>query len=212
MNDLEFSKQYLEILNSDFSGLNLTAYKSLEEIHLLQTEDALKAASISPIFSKLIKDNPIVDVGFGGGFPILPLASQFPKTQFRGFEARQKKSIAVNQIAQKMGLDNVKTFHQRYEVVLWDRPCLVTFKAVSKVEQLLSQFKLATQIHVAFYKGPQFHQLESLEKIKKTWELIEESAYSLSDGQERVLLIFKPKVVPRGTNNQSDLVKLSHFL
>ena len=54
-----------------------------------------------------------IDVGFGGGFPLLPLAKYLPHIQFYGVETRNKKVRVVSEIAAKLGLNNIKFLHSR---------------------------------------------------------------------------------------------------
>lgn len=58
----------------------------------------------------------IVDVGTGGGFPGLPLAIANPTMEFVLIDSVGKKLIAVQDMANKLGLTNVQTYHGRVEV------------------------------------------------------------------------------------------------
>ena len=53
-------------------------------------------------------DKPkILDIGTGGGFPLLPLAICLPEISFTGLDATQKKIDAIKRIAEKLELKNV---------------------------------------------------------------------------------------------------------
>jgi len=59
-----------------------------------------------------LKDSKeIFDLGSGPGFPGLPLAIVLPQSKFTLVDARQKKTIFLKFIAQKMGLKNVEIIH-----------------------------------------------------------------------------------------------------
>ena len=57
----------------------------------------------------------IVDVGTGGGFPGLPLAIAYPQSNFLLVDSVGKKLKAVQDMADQLGLTNLKTHHGRAE-------------------------------------------------------------------------------------------------
>ena len=57
----------------------------------------------------------ILDIGTGGGFPGIPLAILFPKCNFILVDSIGKKIKVVNEVAQAIGLKNVKGIHERAE-------------------------------------------------------------------------------------------------
>lgn len=59
----------------------------------------------------------VLDVGTGGGFPGIPLAILFPETQFLLVDSIGKKIKVVNEVAQAIGLQNLKAEHSRAEQV-----------------------------------------------------------------------------------------------
>ena len=59
----------------------------------------------------------VLDVGTGGGFPGVPLAILFPECNFHLVDSINKKLKVVNEVAQALGLQNVKTTHSRVEQI-----------------------------------------------------------------------------------------------
>ena len=57
----------------------------------------------------------VVDFGSGGGLPGIVLAIAFPDVQFYLVDAVLKKMRAVEDMARRLGLDNVETHHARAE-------------------------------------------------------------------------------------------------
>ena len=60
-------------------------------------------------------DTKVLDVGTGGGFPGIPLAILFPEVDFLLVDSIGKKIKVVQTVAQKLGLKNVRTAHERVE-------------------------------------------------------------------------------------------------
>lgn len=208
----EFSKKYLELLTGEFSGINLTRIESPEEFYNKQIIDSVLPMEMSEVFKKALeKTKVLVDIGFGGGFPVLPLAYSNADKKFYGFDARAKKAQVVSKIANRLELKNVKLLHQRFEEVIFDRDAVVTFKAVGKVADLLPLLKANKTLYVFFYKGPNFYELEDIEPLLETWELIEEVSYDVEGTEGRLLLGFKNKNVLRGTKTAKN-IKFSELL
>lgn len=59
----------------------------------------------------------MLDVGTGGGLPGLPLAICYPNVKFTLVYGTGKKIAAVADMAERLGLTNVRTFHVRAEEV-----------------------------------------------------------------------------------------------
>ena len=207
---MNFSEDYLSILRSDLKGLNLTRITELSEFHEKQFIDSIKPFLLSS--NLCLEGTVLVDVGFGGGFPSLPIISNFNKNSFEvlGIEARAKKVKAVNFISEKMNLNKFKAVHLRLESLMFDRECLITFKAVGKISEFLSKIQYSTSnIKVLFYKGPGLSDQESGYRNIFGWELIEENDYLIGENT-RKYLIYKPVIEQENTNK--DLVNLTSIL
>ncbi len=211
-----FAKKYLELLNGPLKGLNLTSITDEDEFFKKQILDSLAPIEHSQFFSKALqKSSVLVDVGFGGGFPLLPLALKYPQIKCVGIEARAKKAEAVKFIAQECGIHNVRTWHLRLEELVIDVPCAVTFKAVGSIADLLNKINATANTYAFFYKGPNLDELEGPGMIKPPYKLSERIKYDLegTDGRTFVTIHF----VPRGTRptqkgGDKALVKLSELL
>lgn len=211
---LDFSIRYLNVLKTKLAGLNLTNILDQDEFYHKQILDSVNPYLQSELFrSNVAKTGLVVDVGFGGGFPILPLAKILPNINFIGVESKRKKVDAVTLIAEELGLKNVRLVHSRLEDFLFDKPAAVTFKAVGTVSDYLPIIRRTTsELSVFFYKGPNFLELEgpALVKLEREWKFLENQEISVPDTQQRFLVSFKAQNVPRGTSKT--LVKLSQFL
>jgi 16S rRNA (guanine527-N7)-methyltransferase len=209
-----FSQKYLDVLRGTYEGLNLVGIKNDEDFFIKQVVDAMRAVEVSSIFSNKISSlGLVVDVGFGGGFPLLPLAYLMKNIQFAGIETRAKKAHAVEDIAKRLEINNVKITSNRLENILFDRPCVLTFKAVGTCADMLDKIQSSSsELYVFFYKGPQFFELESKDfsRIEKKWELIDKTSYPLEGTEGRWLIGYKRKQAANVPNKS--LVNLSSFL
>lgn len=211
----EFSRKYYKLLTEEYKGINLTRINEFNDFKLKQIVDSVKPYEESSIFKNLInKDKIMVDVGFGGGFPIVPMANLLPNIKFVGVETRNKKVKVVTEMAKLLGLKNTKFIHIRLENFFFDKECVVTLKAVGKVNDFLSKISTDKKVSVFFYKGPNFYELEKdqLKQAQTDWDIIEEKEIEVPGTERRILIGFKNKKVLRRTNNIKQLVKLSSIL
>lgn len=214
MNLREFSQKYLNVLRGTYSSLNLTRILSDEDFYQKQILDSLLPLEHSREFSRKINSSKVlIDIGFGGGFPLLPMALMVPDLKFIGIEARAKKAAAVQEIAAILGLNNVKTLHGRIEEFEIDLPSVVTFKAVGECYKCLSWVKpTCKDVVVYFYKGPNYKS-ELDGEPPAGWSLVSEESLEKNELMERHFLGFRYDGVPRGTNKSKiNLVKVSQIL
>ncbi len=78
--------------------------------HVLHSMAILKVITFRPGAS-------VLDVGTGGGFPGIPLAICSPDAQFLLVDSVGKKIMVVEEVVQKLGLNNVSTMKIRAEDV-----------------------------------------------------------------------------------------------
>jgi len=158
----KFSADYWNVINTTFSGLNLTSIKTLDELHLKQTIDSMAPVEqVLEFRTSLENAEIIIDLGTGGGFPLLPLAKLYPKKICLGIDARAKKLDAVLEIAKVLNLGNVRTLHSRFEDVVIDTTkTVVVVKAVGKARDVMDSIKHTIDLDFFFYKGKNFYNLE----------------------------------------------------
>ncbi|QQS50078.1 MAG: 16S rRNA (guanine(527)-N(7))-methyltransferase RsmG [Bacteroidota bacterium] len=82
--------------------INLVSRKDIDQLyvrHVLHSLAIAKHIQFLPV-------SKIMDVGTGGGFPGIPLAIMFPQSNFLLIDSIAKKIKVVNDIIEKIGLNN----------------------------------------------------------------------------------------------------------
>ncbi len=118
--------------------INLSAFRTEEQCWIGNVLDSLAALDLPQVTSA----TKILDVGTGGGFPLLPLALTLPRAQLTGLDSVQKKVEAVGRIAYEMQLTNVRVVAGRAEEYghnpeYREQFDIVTSRAVAELNVLL---------------------------------------------------------------------------
>lgn len=114
------------------SKINVISRKDIENLYLHHVLHSLAIA-------KYITFKPgttIMDMGCGGGFPGIPLAIMFPEVQFHLVDSIGKKVRVAAEIANAIGLTNVRTSHSRAEEIK-DKYSFVVSRAVMQLPDLV---------------------------------------------------------------------------
>lgn len=91
--------------------INLTAIKDDEGIAIKHFLDCLLVSKVADF-----KDGMnVIDVGTGAGFPGLVIAAAYPNVNVTLLDSTGKKLKAVENMAEEMGVKNVKIVHSRAE-------------------------------------------------------------------------------------------------
>ena len=98
--------------NDKINVISRKDISNLYERHVLHSLSIAKWAQFTP-------NTKIMDVGCGGGFPSIPLAILFPKTNFHCVDSINKKLTVVSAIAKEFNVtkptvsDAVRVLHQK---------------------------------------------------------------------------------------------------
>ncbi|MCB0763214.1 MAG: 16S rRNA (guanine(527)-N(7))-methyltransferase RsmG, partial [Flavobacteriales bacterium] len=91
--------------------VNLISRKDMDNLyerHILHSLGIAKVVRFAP-------GTRIVDVGTGGGFPLVPLAILFPESTFHGIDGIGKKITAVKGVVEGLGITNCTAEQVRSE-------------------------------------------------------------------------------------------------
>jgi len=118
--------------------LNLTAHRTFERCFWENVVDSLAYNLVDINWNGL----KVLDIGTGGGFPLLPMGLMMPDTSFTGLDAREKKINAVLELASGMQFSNISGIAGRTEDLAHDalyreQYDVVTARAVASMPILL---------------------------------------------------------------------------
>jgi 16S rRNA (guanine527-N7)-methyltransferase len=138
LTELQISQfKKLEELYKEWNAqINVISRKDIDELYLRHVLHSLGIAKVQPF----LPDSNVLDIGTGGGFPGIPLAILFPKTNFYLVDSIGKKIKVVNEVATGLGLENVKAEHMRAEKVKGEFDFIVS-RAVTKMEDFVKWTK-----------------------------------------------------------------------
>ena len=114
------------------SKINVISRKDIENLYLHHVLHSLAIA-------KYITFKPgttIMDMGCGGGFPGIPLAIMFPEVEFHLVDSIGKKVRVATEIANAIGLKNVRASHSRAQDIK-EKYSFVVSRAVMQLPELI---------------------------------------------------------------------------
>jgi len=126
--------EQLKALYEDWnSKINVISRKDMEQFYVHHVLHSLTIAKV--IQFKM--ETRVLDVGTGGGFPLIPLAILFPQVKFFAVDSIGKKIMVVNAIADELNLKNIRATHQRAEEVDGQFDFIIS-RAVTRSERFIS--------------------------------------------------------------------------
>lgn len=157
--------------------INVVSRQDIENIY---EKHILHSLAIAKVVN--FKDfSEILDVGTGGGFPGIPLAIMFPHCQFHLIDSIGKKIKVVTEVANALGLENVRAEQIRAEQVDGEYDFIVS-RAVTRITPFYGWVKGKVNINcynklkngILYLKGGDLgEELKELGKKTRTFELHE---------------------------------------
>lgn len=129
--------------------INVISRKDMDGIF---AHHLLHSVGIAAYAGARLKGKNILDVGTGGGFPGIPLAILYPDASFTLCDSIRKKTLVAENVAQSIGLKNVKVVNCRAES-LPERYDWVVSRAVASLNDFLPWVKGRYKEGILFLKG-----------------------------------------------------------
>lgn len=160
-------KDFVDILRDWNAKMNLVSKNSLENVWERHVLDCLQLVEYLPAEVK-----NLVDIGSGAGFPGIVLAivmqQKFPTAQITLVESITKKTVYLNDVCQKLGLQNVKIENNRVENIVFKDVDVITARAVAALDVLCGYaFKIGNKnTRMLFLKGQSYAAEDALARQK----------------------------------------------
>lgn len=99
------------------SKINVVSRKDIDKLQLHHVLHSLAIARFVDMAELFRPGTKVMDVGTGGGFPGIPLAIMYPEVDFLLVDSIGKKIKVVTEVAQALGLKNVRAVKARAEEI-----------------------------------------------------------------------------------------------
>lgn len=103
-------RQLVDVFLRENEQTNLSALRTAEKCWIGNVLDSLAVSDLL-----LPANTSILDLGTGGGFPLLPLSILYPDRKFTGVDSIGKKINAIQRICLELELKNVQLMCSRFE-------------------------------------------------------------------------------------------------
>lgn len=195
-------QELMRVFLAENANINLSALRTEEACWVGNIQDSLAILEIPEIYSLLTTHYSLLDLGTGGGFPLLPLAIAFPNSLCTGLDSTKKKIDAVGRIAKDAGITNIELIAERAEVLgrnhrHREHYDIVTSRAVAPINVLLEYCSPFVKVDGIILLWKSLHIDDELNQSKKAQEvlhseLIAKHEYELPlDFGKRQILVFK---------------------
>lgn len=200
--DDERLRELMRVFLAENGNINLSALRTEEACWIGNILDSLAYLDIAKRYQPEAKSYRLIDIGTGGGFPLLPIAITLPQVACTGLDTIRKKVDAVARIAKELKLNNVTMLAERAEVLGKEKKHrekydVVVSRAVAPLNVLLEYCSpfCANRGSIVLWKSVHIEEeLKQSEHAQRllACKLVEQHRYALpGDFGTRQLLIFK---------------------
>jgi 16S rRNA (guanine(527)-N(7))-methyltransferase GidB len=205
---------YYELLIEKNKVMNLTAITEFQEVVTKHFIDSISLVKVCDL-----KNQKLLDLGTGAGFPGIPLKIVFPDLDIVLLDSLNKRILFLNEVIQKLNLKNIIAIHGRAEDIGKDKKYREQFdlcvsRAVAKLSSLSEYcvpFVKKEGFFIPYKSGKVEEELiESAKAIKTLGTKLEDvKAFKLPGTDiERTLVVLKkclntPSKYPRSAGKPS---------
>jgi 16S rRNA (guanine527-N7)-methyltransferase len=169
---------------------------SRKDINNLYINHVLHSLAIAKIIS-FKSGTRVLDVGTGGGFPGIPLAIFFPDTEFHLVDSIGKKITVVKNVAEGIGLQNVKAEQIRAEQIKGEYDFIVS-RAVTRLKEfygwvnrkIKKESKHSLYNGILYLKGGDLD--DELAELKRSHQVTELSDYFREEFFQTKKVVYLP--------------------
>ncbi len=133
--------------------INVISRKDIDNFYERHVLHSLAIAKLSKIES----GQRVLDLGCGGGFPLIPLSVMLPDVEFLGVDSIGKKIRVVREVIDGLKLDNVRAENCRVESVEQNFQWVVS-RAVAPLKELMGWTAGKWTKGMLLLKGGDLHQ------------------------------------------------------
>lgn len=172
LNETQLSqyKQLAPLYEDWNSKINLISRKDMENFY---EHHVLHSLAIAKYFD-LLPGMKVMDIGTGGGFPGIPLAIMYPQTKFLLVDSIGKKIKVVQDVKEKLGLENVTAVNDRAENIK-EKFDIIVSRAVTQLPDFVKwcngKLRITNDIEaggILYLKGGDIE--EELRNVPKNWK------------------------------------------
>lgn len=152
------------------SKINLISRKDMENFY---EHHVLHSLAIAKYFD-LLPGMKVMDIGTGGGFPGIPLAIMYPQTKFLLVDSIGKKIKVVQDVKERLGLENVTAVNDRAENIK-DKFDVIVSRAVTQLPDFVKwcngKLRITNDIEaggILYLKGGDIK--EELRSVPRNWK------------------------------------------
>lgn len=173
--------------------INVVSRKDIDNLYVNHVLHSLGIAKITSFNAGA----SILDVGTGGGFPGIPLAILFPEARFHLVDSIGKKITVVKNVAESLGLENIKAEQIRAEQIKGEYDFIVS-RAVTRLKEFYGWVhrKVKKQSSHSLYNGILYLKGgdldEELAELKKPHQVMPLSDFFREEYFETKKVVYLP--------------------